>query len=276
MTNFIDDVVAGRIELPTMPRTIQQLLVALRDPSVNLSDVVRQIEQDPAFCAHVLRLANSPFFSGRRTLASVQDAVAVIGVKALQTLVLSCGVSAAFIEVPGVNLSRFWGNAIVTANSARILAQRLKRDPEIAYCAGLLSNIGHLILCQAFPENARAAFKSTSSLSGQALAEQERAAFGTDHAVVGGLWADQMDFPQEVGKALTGYLDRLGPGTSWLNGVLHLANEISTMVTAQESLEAAIEKLDVTVILHLDLDRYVADGDFAEHYTVLGELSAAY
>jgi hypothetical protein len=57
---------------------------------------------------------------------------------------------------------------------------------------------------------------------------------------------------------------------------LHLADEIAAMVTAQESLEAVIEKLDITLILHLDLDRYVAGGDFAEHYTALGELSAAY
>src|SRR5207342_864879 len=94
--NFINDVAAGRVELPTIPRVVQRLIAALRDPDVDARRIGDALAQDPVLSAKVLRLANSSFFGGQRSMASIDAAVALIGTQALNRLIVACGVSAAF------------------------------------------------------------------------------------------------------------------------------------------------------------------------------------
>ena len=69
--NFINDVAAGKVELPTTPRVVQQLIAALRDPDVDTRKIGAALAQDPVLSAKVLRLANSSFFGGQRKMASI-------------------------------------------------------------------------------------------------------------------------------------------------------------------------------------------------------------
>ena len=69
--NFINDIAAGKVELPTIPRVVQQLIAALRDPDVDTRKIGEALSQDPVLSAKVLRLANSAFFGGQRSMASI-------------------------------------------------------------------------------------------------------------------------------------------------------------------------------------------------------------
>ena len=156
--NFINDIAAGKVELPTIPRVVQQLIAALRDPDVDTRKIGEALSQDPVLSAKVLRLANSAFFGGQRSMASIDAAVALIGVQALNRLIVACGVSSSFKDIPGLDLRVFWRDSLIAATAANKLAPRLQADAEEAYTCGLLHGTGHLILCQTYPDIANAMF----------------------------------------------------------------------------------------------------------------------
>ncbi|MDB5880029.1 MAG: putative signal transduction protein, partial [Variovorax sp.] len=167
---FIQDVLSGQIELPMVPQVVQRVLAVIREPDANLADVTREIEQDPVLSSRVLRLANSSFFGGRRSLSSIDDAVSTVGLNSLQTLLIASGAMAAFVAVPAVNLRQFWMVSAISASSARQIAVRLGVDGETAYCAGLRQGFGLLILCQCRAEQAQKAMPGYRLIWGAELA----------------------------------------------------------------------------------------------------------
>ena len=82
--------------------------------------------------AKVLRMADSSFFGGQRSMGSIDNAVALIGIQALSRLVMACGLSSSFEAVPGIDLRVFWRDALVAATAATKLAPHLAADPEEA------------------------------------------------------------------------------------------------------------------------------------------------
>ena len=200
--NFINDIAAGKVELPTIPRVVQQLIAALRDPDVDSRTIGEALSQDPVLSAKVLRLANSSFFGGKRSMASIDAAVALIGVSALNRLIIACGVSASFGAIPGIDLPTFWRDALIAATAANKLSPRLGADAEEAYVCGLLHATGHLILCQTYPEIADLVFTGYAIVRGAELAAIENENFGIDHPQVTALWIESIGFPQPVADTI--------------------------------------------------------------------------
>jgi HD-like signal output (HDOD) protein len=200
--NFINDVAAGKVELPTIPRVVQQVIAAVRNPDVDARKLGELLSQDPILSAKVLRLANSSFFGGQRSMASIDAAVALIGTEALGRLVLAGGVSSSFGAVPGIDLPTFWRDSLVAATAAHKLASRLGAEGEEAYVCGLLHGAGHLILCKTYPDIADFVFTGYAVARGAELAAIEAENFGIDHAKVGALWIETIGFPQTVADTI--------------------------------------------------------------------------
>lgn len=199
---FIDDVAAGRVELPTIPRVVHQVIKALRDPNSDSRTIGHALSQDPVLSAKVLRIANSSFFGGARSMASIDAAVAMIGTQALSKLAVAAGVSSSFKAAPGIDLPIFWRDALVAATAATKLAPQLAADAEEAYLCGLLHASGHLILCQSYPEIAGAMFAGFDVVRGAELASIESEAFGITHPEVGSLWVQSLGFPLGVAETI--------------------------------------------------------------------------
>ena len=166
--NFINDIAAGKVELPTIPRVVQQVAEALRDPNVDARKIGETLAQDPVLSAKVLRLANSSFFGGQRSMASIDAAVALIGTQALGRLVLAGGVAGSFGPVPGIDLPTFWRDSLIAATAAQKLASRLGAEVEEAYISGLLHGTGPLILCKTYPDLADFVFSGYAVVRGAA------------------------------------------------------------------------------------------------------------
>jgi HD-like signal output (HDOD) protein len=231
---FIDDVAAGRVELPTIPGVVRRLIVALQDPQVDSRAIVEMLSRDPVLSAKVLRVANSSFFGGQRSMASIDSAVALIGIQALNRLIMACGVATTFEAVPGIDMHTFWREALVAATAASKLAPRLSADPEQAYLCGLMHTTGHLILCRSYPEIADAMFTGFAPVRGAELAAIEIEAFGIDHPTAGALWIESLGFPQEVAEAIR--------KTAWPLANVHVSLDVA--VCSGCALGAAIARGD--------------------------------
>jgi HD-like signal output (HDOD) protein len=274
--NFINDIAAGRVELPTIPRVVQRLIAALRDPNVDARKIGEALSQDPVLSAKVLRLANSSFFGGQRSMASIDAAVALIGMQGLNKLIVACGVSSAFVAIRGIDLPTFWRDALVAATAANKLASRLEADPEEAYVCGLLHATGHLILCQTYPDIANAMFTGFATVRGAELAAIEADAFGIDHPAVGAIWVETIGFPQAVADTIRKSAQAPAATDAPLDLVLRGACSLAAAVARKDAAEVALAALPASVGARFQAADGAPDAAFSKLYEALQETEPAF
>jgi len=269
--NFINDIAAGKVELPTIPSVVQKLIVALREPDVDTRKIREALAQDPVLSAKVLRLANSSFFGGQRSMASLDAAIALIGIDALNRLIVASGVASSFTEIPGIDLKSFWRDALLAATAANKLAARLGADPEAAYVCGLMHATGHLILCQTYADIAKFMFAGYASVRGAELAAIEAESFGIDHPTVGALWVETIGFPQPVADTIRKAAQPLEPTDAPLDLALRSALTVAAAVVQKSDVETAIATLPEVVRAKLAGADGKPDAGFAKLYDALLE-----
>lgn len=142
-------------ELPTLPVIAAKLLTLTAREETTLSDIADLISQDTALTTKILRVANSSFYSFPQQITSINQAVSILGINAVRSLVLSFS----FLSMKGgtkksrFNLIRFWERSMVVASASKlILEQLVNADAEEAFTCGLLQNIGQLIFAVTLPE----------------------------------------------------------------------------------------------------------------------------
>jgi HD-like signal output (HDOD) protein len=273
---FIDDVAAGRVELPTIPAVVQRLIKALRDPDVDARKIGEALSRDPVLSAKVLRVANSAFFGGQRSMASIDAAVAMIGTQALYKLVVACGVEASFEGIQSIDLRLFWRDALVAATAASKLAPRLAADPEAAYLCGLLHATGHLILCRSYPDIANAMFAGFAVVRGAELAAIELEAFGIDHPAVGTLWVESLGFPQAIAEAVGSATRPLAGVHQPLDLALRSACSLAAAVARNDSADVAWATLPPGVRAQYLAANGEADAAFNKLYEALLQTEPAF
>jgi HD-like signal output (HDOD) protein len=183
-------------KLPSVPSLYFEILKELDSSESELEDVGARIAQDPAMTAKILQLVNSAFFGLRRHLANPTEAVLQLGLETIKSLVLGIHVFSEQ-QLPGdsgISIKELWRHSLATGTSARRIAQweRLeKKTVEESFTAGLLHDVGRLVLAANLPEQyAQAVQHSKRELV--SLVDSERVIFGTSHTEVGayllGLW----------------------------------------------------------------------------------------
>jgi HD-like signal output (HDOD) protein len=274
--NFINDIAAGRVELPTIPRVVQRLIAALRDPDIDARKIGESLSQDPVLSAKVLRLANSSFFGGKRSMASIDAAISMIGTQALNRLIVACGVLSSFKEIPGIDLPTFWRDALVAATAANKLASSLQADPEEAYVCGLLHATGHLILCQTYPEIANLMFTGYAAAHGAELAGIETEAFGIDHPTVGAIWVETIGFPQPVADTIRNAAQPLDERARPLDLALRSACSLAVAIAQKDAAEAALAALPPSVRARFTGANGRPDAAFGKLYDMLQEIEPTF
>lgn len=178
------DRVTHLVSLPDIYLRVQQLI---DDPKTSLGDIGEVIGSDPALTARLLKIANSPFFGLAAKIETVTRAIAIMGTQQLHDLLLATSVAATFdrLSEPHMDMNRFWSHSIRCAVSARLLAFECNvLDSERLFVAGLLHDIGHMVMYQLLPQQSTEAANG-SLATPQARPGIERELFGFDYAEVG-------------------------------------------------------------------------------------------
>lgn len=190
-------------QLPSIPAVVQELIVSFDHPDLDSQHLAQKIGQDQALSAKVLRVANSAFYGLPRQVGSIQEAVTVLGFGAVRSLVLSAGLVSAFsTDGPAcIDRNLYWRHSLTTATYARAVAKYLRQDGEMAFSAGLLCDIGILVLDVCDHERFAALWQTVQE-DGNALIDAERAAFGFDHAELGAEVTQLWKFPHVMEEAI--------------------------------------------------------------------------
>lgn len=182
--------------LPTLPAYVFELNSLLAATPVNLRRVGEVIRTDPSLTAQVLRLCNSAFLGFRERVTKIEHAIMLVGSERLRTMVLTCSlVEYVGRRVASEDIQSFWGHCFLTAT----LSERLARatayfQPEQAYLAGLLHDIGALPLLMMTPKESQE-IESTPTFAWGESIELERERFGIDHCEVGRWIGVSWNFP---------------------------------------------------------------------------------
>lgn len=189
------DVFSSITDLPTLPELLWELQAAIQNTLNGSLEIALIIERDPSLAVNVLRLANSAYFGAGETFLSIRDAVTRVGLKEIERLARTVLVIDTFTNV-GATMDHvlFWRHSLQVAAIAEFLAERNSEQstllPDEAYTAGLLHDIGKLMLDQFFPEEYEKV-RVYNDLISSTDAEAEKFVLGIDHGQVG---AGLMDF----------------------------------------------------------------------------------
>ncbi|MBQ1784504.1 MAG: HDOD domain-containing protein [Gammaproteobacteria bacterium] len=134
--------------MPSLPKLVQEIIQAFNQPNVDADLIAGKVMLDQVLTAKILRLANSSFYGGRRSIESANDAVVLLGFDALRNLVIASAVAGAFQNVAGhIDFTAFWRKSYMVAALAKWLVRRCGArgpTPDTAFTAGLLHEIGSL------------------------------------------------------------------------------------------------------------------------------------
>jgi HD-like signal output (HDOD) protein len=191
----LKDVCERALKLPCSPAILPRLTAVLVSADSTADDIADIIKIDPSLAASTLRLANSAYFSGGQPSETVSDAVIRLGQRELYRLAALALVSRWEGGVSRGDPGDFCRHALCTALAAEALAETTERvDPQAAYTAGLVCDIGKLALAHAcapfFP-----AIREHCSKNGGTWAEAEKSVLGYSHADVSARLLELWSFP---------------------------------------------------------------------------------
>ncbi len=176
-------------QLPAVPDLYRQITELMESDRGSVDQVGAVIAQDPAMTAMILKLANSAFFSFRQPVTCAKEAVACLGIDMLKALVLAHGLfgQVGAMRIPSFTLQHLWQHCLSVAAASRCIA--LAEDPGLrsanaCFTAGMLHDVGILILASRFPDDYGQAL-DTLQRSGGDLETAEFHAFGATHSDVG-------------------------------------------------------------------------------------------
>jgi HD-like signal output (HDOD) protein len=197
-------------DLPAMPHVVAALLESIDDPEVTIHTVQTIIGKDPALAAKVLRLANSAFYGFPREVATIREAVLVLGLRTVRALALAASAASVMgLALPAYRLGRFalWRHSVLVGTIARRLARDGgEKTSEIAFAAGLLHDVGKILLDRVLAPH-EAEIHAAAAAASPAAAE--RAVLGFDHADVGRLLVAKWRLPEAL-EAAAGFHHRPG------------------------------------------------------------------
>ena len=210
--------------LPAMSRTVSDLLAEMNKDDPSPKRVAELIARDPALTTRVLRLSNSAFFRVSRQIGSAEEAVALLGMTHVRSLVMAAALGSSFKNVPGVDMVQFWRYSLRVADISRSLASLLRQNEGNAFTAGLVHAIGDLIMHIAMPDVIGPIDMGTPPLDLR-RADAERMVLGYTYAEVGAGMAEKWQFPTSIVSALKHQTAPFeGEVYDALGGVLHLAS----------------------------------------------------
>ncbi|MYM23771.1 HDOD domain-containing protein [Duganella sp. FT135W] len=220
----LDEVVRRIHDLPSLPAVVAELLSSMEEDDVDLHYLSGRLALDQALTAKTLRLANSSFYGMPSKVTSIQQAMSVLGLHSVRTLVTACGVIGAVPKTAdaALDFDAFWRHAIATAVWARALAKHLRQSPDTAFTAGLLHNLGTLVLATRFPDEYAAVPLWRNEHEDATVAEAELAVFGVDHTHAGSALAAYWKFPQAIQDAISHQHRADATGLALAVGMAHL------------------------------------------------------
>jgi putative nucleotidyltransferase with HDIG domain len=222
------DVIKSVRDLPSLPVVVMELLNSFDQSDASVSVLADKVSRDQALAAKTLRIANSSFYGLQHKVTTIQQAIIVLGLDCIRTLITAAAVTENFASSQHAtfDFKAFWRHSVSTAICAKALARELKLNQDVAFIAGLLHDIGKLVLVTSFPQqySQAIAYRATHDCY---MLEAERKVLQVDHTVAGLALAEYWKFPVVMQKAIGNHHAPKIQDQGDIPGIVHLADAIA-------------------------------------------------
>jgi len=198
---YLSDIVNGLTMIPSLPAIYNEITETLKDEETTFKEIGKIVEKDVGLTVSLLKIANSAFFGINREVKTAIDATMFLGIDVVKNLLLFISVYSKLDQqsLNDMGLSYLWDHSLLVAKISKDIAIYLgmdKNKSEICYTAGLLHDLGRLILATNFPED----YKSIIELDieNATFLTVEKEIFGANHAMVGAYLASIWGLPIDI------------------------------------------------------------------------------
>lgn len=252
----IADIIKQVNDLPSLSTVVIELLSSIDQEDIDIDSLAVKVSQDQALTAKTLRLANSSFYGMQRKVTTIQEAIAVLGFRNVRSLITTAALAGSFTATNsgGFDFRAFWRHSIATAVCAKTLARQLNMNQDYAYTAGLLHDIGRLVLVTRFAKN----YEETLAYRAREdcyLMEAERAILGIDHAMAGQALASHWKFPVAMQLAVAHHHAPEEPECGALAALIHIADAIAHALDFSQDENALAPQVSSLAWNSLNLDQ---------------------
>ncbi len=222
--------ITGLISLPEIYLKVRRLM---QDETAEIDDFAQVVIIDPNLSTQVLKMVNSAYFGYPEPVDSITRAINMIGLEELHNLVLGASAMSS-LDLPNdiLPLKPFWHNSLYTGVLTQQLALKLGLErSDRLFIAGLLHEIGHLVLCAKMPDHAREAIRQ-SVQSGEPLHEIQQRMLGCHYGDIGAMLLGTWQLPEEFQALVRSHPVPMSAPDNWLETtLLHLAHAYAGQVT---------------------------------------------
>lgn len=227
------DLVAQVAQLISLPEVCYRVNELLDDPNVTSNQVGQVIRLDPALTARLLKIVNSALYGFRSRIDTVSQAVTIIGLEELRSLVMASSANVVFnkISTDLVDMDSFWHHSVYTGLVSRKLTEMCQLPGrESIFLTGLLHDVGLLVIYNQLPREAERILARVNRQEG-ALCAVERDVLGFDHTEVGAELLQLWELPQNLWEPVRyHHTPADSESFSRQSALLHIANAIATTV----------------------------------------------
>lgn len=205
-------------DIPTLPHGTPYLLKALSDDDMDFAELASQVELFPSIVLRILSVANSAWSSPRSEIVELDQACARLGLKVVRSIAVAVAVASPFNyqACPTFRPVVYWSSAMLIARGAGLLCERLGNRATysvgMAATAGILNNLGLLLLAAKMPNETNAALLCAET-EGKSLRDTTRASCGIGFDQAGLLLFRSWELPEKLCDVLDNESTGLGEVT---------------------------------------------------------------
>jgi len=226
----IESIVAAVDDLPALPHIVIKVMELTEDPNSTAQDINNVLSQDQAMTARVLKLANSAFYGFPRRIATITDAIVLLGFKTIKSILMAATVSdilAREMEGYALEHGELWKHSQCAAMAARHIAKKVKyMQFDLAYTGALLHDIGKVILNNAMKDSYHDVVNLVMEKNITFL-DAEIEVLGFSHADVGARVAEKWNLPKDLVEAIQYHHNpEQATVNKQLTSIVHIADAI--------------------------------------------------
>jgi putative nucleotidyltransferase with HDIG domain len=234
--------------LPSLPNSALRVIQMTKNPETTIKDLQFTIGLDPSLAASILRQANSAYYGYARRISTLTDAIVILGFQTIQGLAMAAAVSPLLKKkIEGYNIDQegLWKHSMLTAMISLRLSKRLRKPfADIAFTAGLLHDIGKLVLSVYIQEIGPFLLDKLEQ-EDLSYSELEEKIIGFDHAAIGGFICQSWNLPEDISEPVS-YHHKPAQSANFpeLTAVIHIANVLAQTLGLGDSADSFLNPFD--------------------------------
>ncbi len=241
-------------DLPATPHVARKVMQAVADPNASARSLQQVIAADQQLTAKILRIANSSFYGGFRSISNLSEAIVRLGFKNIKNIAVSSAVRS-LCGGGGFTETLLWEHSIGCAIASQLVARSV-RFPQLeeAFLVGLMHDIGKVVFQIQEPEEMKEVIQEVYNDPQYPAIEVERQRFQADHAEIGRQVARKWHFPEAIEEAIAFHHEPQRAEPPSLVHIVHFADGICHKLEIGPIRHPQLDLLGLPSAPHLDMD----------------------